>query len=145
MRTEERHTQLGEWHVQPEKVQYGLLMAAGDALRPGFPSLNHVTHRVRLEPRGVKVFQQASRNQNMMIYIGTHCPDSPYTKSLPSKGIQQLCHDMLGLIIAVGWPHCYGAKVMEISSRKERFVLLTDNCGYIRTHDYGCTFVFVAS
>jgi hypothetical protein len=56
----------------------------------------------------------------MIMYIGTHLSDSPYTKSLPQITITSLCTEMLGLIIAVGWPHCYGAKVIEISSRKER-------------------------
>ena len=95
-------------------------MPVGEALRPGFPSLNHVTHKALLEQRSVKVFSQASRNHNMIMYIGTHLSDSPYTKSLPQITITSLCTEMLGLIIAVGWPHCYGAKVIEISSRKER-------------------------
>lgn len=113
-------TQLGCWHVPDHDVRYGLLVPAGEALRPGFPSLHHVTHRAKLEQRSVKVFQQASRGANMIMYIGTHVPDSPYSQSLPNKIITDLCQDMLGLIIAVGWPHCYGAKVIEISSRKER-------------------------
>jgi len=50
------HTQLNCWHVEPEEVRYGLIVEkAGDALRPGFPSLNHVTHRASLEQRGIKV------------------------------------------------------------------------------------------
>ena len=54
------------------------------------------------------------------MYIGTNIPNSPYVNYLESSSITSLCQEMLGKVVAVGWPHCYGAKVVEISSRKER-------------------------
>ena len=116
-------------------MRYGLLLPCGEALRPGFPSLNHVTHLARLEPRGVKVFQQASRGHSLIMYIGTNCPNSPYMQKIENAKITDLCQEMLGLMIAVGWPHCYGAKVVEISSRSERayFKQLTDKPEFLKT------------
>ena len=110
-----------EWHIAPEEVRFGLIIEnVSECLRPGFPSLNHVTHICKRETRGVKVFQQASRSQNFIMYIGTNIPNSPYVNYLESSSITSLCQEMLGKVVAVGWPHCYGAKVVEISSRKER-------------------------
>ena len=110
-----------EWHIPPSEVRFGLIIEnVSECLRPGFPSLNHVTHVCKRETRGVKVFQQASRSQNFIMYIGTNIPNSPYVNYLETSSITTLCQEMLGKVVAVGWPHCYGAKVVEISSRKER-------------------------
>ena len=120
VKTEQVDTHKNAWHVPAANVRYGLILPCGEALRPGFPSLNHVTHLARLEPRGIKVFQQASRGHSLIMYIGTHCTNSPYMQKNANAKITDLCQEMLGLMIAVGWPHCYGAKVVEISSRSER-------------------------
>ena len=48
----------------------GLLPGAKlDILFPGFPSLKHVDHSARLEKRGVRVFQAASRDENMCLSV----------------------------------------------------------------------------
>ena len=86
-----------DWHVPADKVQFGLLHDTMELLRPGFPSLNHVTHKCLKEPRGVKIFQQGSRGQNFMLYIGTHIPNSPYMQLLPTLDIKNLCSSILGI------------------------------------------------
>ena len=48
----------------------GLLPGAKlDILFPGFPSLKHVDHSAHLERRGVRVFQAASRDENMCLSV----------------------------------------------------------------------------
>ena len=56
-------------------------------------------------------------------------------QKIENAKITDLCQEMLGLMIAVGWPHCYGAKVVEISSRSERayFKQLTDKPEFLKT------------
>ena len=40
-----------------------------DVYFPGFPTLMHITHSARLEKRGVRVFQAASRGDNFCLNI----------------------------------------------------------------------------
>ena len=40
-----------------------------DVYFPGFPSLKHIPHTGQLEKRGVRVFQLASRGENMCLVI----------------------------------------------------------------------------
>lgn len=115
----------GAWRVDLSEVKYGLLKPSMELLRPGFPTLFHVEHSARLDRRGVKVFSQASRGENTILYIGSHIADSEFAKNSP-KTIQELCKLYLGKVIAVGWPHCYGAKVVEVSSIKQRAYFRTD-------------------
>ena len=40
-----------------------------DVYFPGFPTLKHVDHDARLEKRGVRVFQAASRGENVILTL----------------------------------------------------------------------------
>ena len=40
-----------------------------DIFFPGFPTLKHVSHTAKLEKRGVRVFQAASRDDNMCLAV----------------------------------------------------------------------------
>merc|ERR1719362_292783 len=40
-----------------------------DVFFPGFPTLKHIPHKPRLKTDGVRVFEQASRGENMMLTI----------------------------------------------------------------------------
>ncbi|CAG5086426.1 Oidioi.mRNA.OKI2018_I69.PAR.g11207.t1.cds [Oikopleura dioica] len=112
-------THEGIWKLNLEAVRYGLLKPSMELLRPGFPTLFHIEHYAELERNGVKIFNMASRGENMMLYIGKHLPDSDWCKNIP-KTMQDMCKKWLGKNVAVGWPHCYSAKVVEVSSVKHR-------------------------
>jgi len=112
-------THEGIWKLDLEAVRYGLLRPSMELLRPGFPTLFHVEHKTELERNGVKIFSMASRGENMMLFIGKHLPDSNWCKNVP-KTMQEMCKIWLGKNVAVGWPHCYAAKVVEVSSAKHR-------------------------
>ena len=90
-----------DWAVAEDQVQFGLLHDTMELLRPGFPSLNHVTHNCLKEARGVKIFQQGSRGHNFVLYIGSHVPASPYMQSLPQMDIKTLCSSILGIASTV--------------------------------------------
>lgn len=40
-----------------------------DVYFPGFPSLKHIPHCAHLEKRGVRVFQAASRDENVILTV----------------------------------------------------------------------------
>ncbi|CAH0556696.1 unnamed protein product [Brassicogethes aeneus] len=79
---------------------------------PGFPTLKHLNYRGELKLNKIKVFDQPSRNENMVIKI---IPDEKYLgDSIPV--------DLLGTTIFVGWPHLVEAKVIAISNSKRKYV-----------------------
>ena len=95
-----------------------------ELLRPGFPSLNHVTHKCLKEARGVKIFQQGSRGHNFMLYIGSHIPNSPYMQNLETLSIQSLCSSILGKFSRFCRSQEYLQKLKNFSefSRNNRFL-----------------------
>ncbi len=41
-----------------------------DVFFPGFPTLAHIPHKAKLVAAGVKVFEQASRGENLILKYG---------------------------------------------------------------------------
>merc|ERR1719494_290989 len=40
-----------------------------DVFFPGFPTLKHIRHTAKLQKAGVRVFEQSSRRENMMLTL----------------------------------------------------------------------------
>lgn len=56
--------------IEPEQLVKGLCEGVKlDVFFPGFPSLKHIPHTGQLEKRGVRVFQSASRGENLCLTI----------------------------------------------------------------------------
>ena len=56
--------------IEPEQLVKGLCDGVKlDVYFPGFPSLKHIPHTGQLEKRGVRVFQSASRGENLCLSI----------------------------------------------------------------------------
>ena len=56
--------------IEPEQLVNGLCDGVKlDVYFPGFPSLKHIPHTGQLEKRGVRVFQSASRGENLCLSI----------------------------------------------------------------------------
>lgn len=56
--------------IEPEQLVKGLCEGVKlDVFFPGFPSLKHIPHTGQLEKRGVRVFQSASRGENLCLSI----------------------------------------------------------------------------
>ncbi|XP_057669654.1 5'-3' exoribonuclease 1 [Diorhabda carinulata] len=79
---------------------------------PGFPTMKHLHYRGELQKAHVKVFEQPSRNESMIIYI---VPDAKFTGDM-------IPVDLLGTNIFVGWPHLIEAKVVAISNYNIKFI-----------------------
>ncbi|KAJ8320860.1 hypothetical protein KUTeg_002447 [Tegillarca granosa] len=102
--------------VHPSMLRKGLLDTVKlDVFFPGFPTLKHIPHKAELKKEGVKVFQMASRNDNMMLHI-IHDDEEP--------DIDKVAKDILGRTIFVGWPHLYEAKVVCVYDESYRFSLI---------------------
>eukprot|EP00092_Neocalanus_flemingeri_P006262 GFUD01006736.1.p1 GENE.GFUD01006736.1~~GFUD01006736.1.p1 ORF type:complete len:1636 (+),score=540.21 GFUD01006736.1:158-5065(+) len=114
-----------EWEVPIHKLNKGLMAGVKlDVFFPGFPTLNHIRHTARLAKTGVRVFEQTSRGENMML-------------TLQEQGrpeVREVARALLGSEVWVGWPHLVEAKVVAVQSCKvyidkngERQVVGQDN------------------
>lgn len=110
---------------------------------PGFPTLQYISHtaslvksEVRLSldfhvdpilsslssriPLQVKVFQQVSRGENMILYI------TP--KQTPS--LENLASQLLGKSVYVNWPYLKEALVTGVANCNTKFTLIDPLVGY---------------
>lgn len=76
----------------------------------GFPTMKHLNYTSELRLQHVKVFDQPSRGDNMIIVIQ---PNDDADKPL-----DLVVKETMGKIVFVGWPHLMEAKVVRISDRE---------------------------
>lgn len=74
----------------------------------GFPTLQHIEHTASLQKAKVKVFEQPSRGENMILKI----------KSKAKPDLDKVASEILGKSIFVGWPNLTEALVVGISDDK---------------------------
>uniref|UniRef100_A0A8C7XWM3 5'-3' exoribonuclease 1 n=1 Tax=Oryzias sinensis TaxID=183150 RepID=A0A8C7XWM3_9TELE len=81
----------------------------------GFPTLQHIKHKVMFKKSGVVVFQQSSRGENMMLEI------------LPTQEGETICDNVaaqvLGKPVFVNWPHLEEARIVAVSDGETKFIL----------------------
>lgn len=80
--------------------------ALQDYYFPGFPTMRHLQHSAILKPGRIKVFEQPSRSESMIIKI-----DEP----LLDVDLSTLASMFMDKIVYVGWPHLREAKVIGVS------------------------------
>ena len=96
-----------ELDVPLHKLRKGLMAGAKlDVFFPGFPTLKHIRHTARLAKAGVRVFEQASRGENMMLGL--------VEQGRPE--VREVATALLGSEVWVGWPHLVEAKVIAVQS-----------------------------
>ncbi|OWR44090.1 5'-3' exoribonuclease 1 isoform 1 [Danaus plexippus plexippus] len=102
-----------ELDVPLHLLKRGMLPDADkDVLYPGFPTMRHLKYKTSIKKCKVKVFDQPSRNENMMLQIVPTATTDPALEELAAK--------ILGQVVWVGWPHLTRAKVLSISNEKIR-------------------------
>ncbi|GBP27597.1 5'-3' exoribonuclease 1 [Eumeta japonica] len=102
-----------ELDVPLKQLKSGMLPnARRDLLFPGFPTMRHLKYKTQLKKCKVKVFDQPSRNENMIIQLIKEKEDTP--------SIDEVAQNFLGKTIWVGWPHLTRAKVISVSNEKMR-------------------------
>nr|CAI5865767.1 unnamed protein product [Callosobruchus analis] len=99
--------------VPKEQIVKGLYPGVKlDVYYPGFPTMKHLKYKAELKKAKVKVFEQPSRNENMIITI---IPDEDLVGDY-------IPVDLLGSIVFVGWPHMIEAKVVAISNNRRKYI-----------------------
>ncbi|XP_071945753.1 5'-3' exoribonuclease 1-like [Antedon mediterranea] len=84
---------------------------------PGFPTLHHLEYTTKLKNEEVKVFQQISRGENVILTIQNRQTD---------QDLAQLAKDYLGMHVFAEWPHLKEVKVVEISDETFRYKLIEE-------------------
>jgi hypothetical protein len=100
--------------VEGKSYRVGLLEGAkvGIHALAGFPSLHTLPYRGHLEQAGVTVFQQASRNDTMVITL-QNLYDGQKTENIAKEKI--------GKKVFVGWPYLREGKVLAVSDNLFRY------------------------
>lgn len=110
---EQNHSQVEvvwreDWAVPRHKLRKGLM--AGVKLGtffPGFPTLQHLKHTARLSKASVRVFEQTSRGESMLLTL----------ENQGRPDIREVAQAMIGKEVWVGWPHLIEAKVTAVSNQ----------------------------
>lgn len=96
-----------ELQVAADKLVLGPCNAsARDVYFPGFPTMRHLKHSAKLMAQRVKVFEQPSRNESMIIHID---------EDRVELSIEELADKYLDKDVYIGWPHLREAKIVGVS------------------------------
>ncbi|XP_023037065.1 5'-3' exoribonuclease 1 [Drosophila willistoni] len=95
----------------PESVCVELPNKARHVFFPGFPTMKHLPFNFELRNDRVKVFEQVSRNQNMVLM--------PLKRTLEDT-LTAVAGQYLEQVVHIGWPHLIKAKVVRVATRDER-------------------------
>ena len=100
--------------IEGLSYRVGLLEGAkvGIHALAGFPSLHTLPYRGHLEHAGVSVFQQASKNETMVITL---------QNEWEGKKTEDIAREKIGKKIFVGWPYLWEGKVLAISDNMFRY------------------------
>ena len=97
-----------------EKLRKGLMDGVRlDVFFPGFPTLKHIAHKATVRSAGVRVFEQASRGENVILNVTE--------EGRPNA--RDVAAELIGKEIWVGWPHMVEAKVTGILDETTVFSL----------------------
>nr|CAD7397262.1 unnamed protein product [Timema poppensis] len=103
-----------EIYVDRSKLVKGLCPGVKlDVFFPGFPTLKHIPYTSSFRKAKVKVFQQPSRHDSLVLSITDQ----------GKKDVKAVAHELLGKSIFVGWPHLIEARVQAVSDREVRYFL----------------------
>lgn len=103
-----------EIQVPDDKLVLGPCKAsARDVYFPGFPTMRHLKHSAELRLGRVKVFEQPSRNESMIIHI---------VEIRPELSTEELADKYLDKNVYIGWPHLREAKVIGVSDETVKIV-----------------------
>ncbi|XP_016995150.3 5'-3' exoribonuclease 1 [Drosophila takahashii] len=109
-------TEVAKWSREialnlPHSVCVELPNAARHVFFPGFPTMQHLPFDFELRHDRVKVFEQVSRNQNMVL--------KPRRRQLEDT-LEAVAGQYLEQVVHIGWPHLIKAKVVRVATRDRR-------------------------
>ncbi|KAH8294459.1 hypothetical protein KR018_007499, partial [Drosophila ironensis] len=109
-------TEIAKWSYEIAlNLAYTVCVELPNAARhvffPGFPTMQHLPFDFELRHDRVKVFEQVSRNQNMVLLP---------RKSQLEDTLEAVAGKFLEQIVYIGWPHLTKAKVIQVATRNQK-------------------------
>ncbi|XP_066143460.1 5'-3' exoribonuclease 1 isoform X1 [Euwallacea fornicatus] len=111
--------------VPKEKLFKGLYPGVAlDVYFPGFPTMKHLKYKPELKKARVKVFEQASRSENMILHIIEDDKEQDTEKS------DVIPWELVGANVFVAWPHLVEARIVSIQNKNIRYVSMGESNQY---------------
>ncbi|KAL1513316.1 hypothetical protein ABEB36_002738 [Hypothenemus hampei] len=99
--------------VPKEKLIKGAYPGACfDVYYPGFPTMKHLKFKAEVKKAKVKVFEQPSRSENMVLQIIQE----------KERAIDDVPVELIGANVFVGWPHLIEGRVTAISNNVIKYI-----------------------
>ncbi|XP_022099990.1 5'-3' exoribonuclease 1-like [Acanthaster planci] len=103
------------FHLDPSMLQRGLRPGVKTGVYfPGFPTLHHLKFRTKLSKEEIKVFQQNSRGESIILTIKTENADVT---------AEDVISEVFGKSCFAEWPHLKEVKVVAVADDTTRFEL----------------------
>lgn len=111
--------EMNQFRIPRNRIVHGLLPGVKlDVVFPGFPTLKRIPHIAELLFADIKLFQQPSKNQSMILKIGNR-PEL-------EKDIMEIASDLIGKEVHVNWPMLQAALVQELWTAHEKYSKAAD-------------------
>ncbi|EJW83739.1 hypothetical protein WUBG_05350 [Wuchereria bancrofti] len=111
--------EMNQFRISRNRIVHGLLPGVKlDVVFPGFPTMKHIPHIAELLFADIKVFQQPSKKQSMILKIGNR-PEL-------EKDIKEIASDLVGKEVHVNWPMLQRALVQELWTAHEKYSKTVD-------------------
>ncbi|CAG9538790.1 unnamed protein product [Cercopithifilaria johnstoni] len=112
--------EMNQFRIPRNQIVHGLLPDVKlDVVFPGFPTMRHIPHIAELQFAGIRVFQQPSKKQSMILKI-TNRPEL-------DKDMLEIAFDLVGKEVHVNWPVLQKALVQELWTADKKYSKTTDN------------------
>ncbi|EFO19268.2 hypothetical protein LOAG_09226 [Loa loa] len=110
---------MNQFRISRNQIVHGLLPGVKlGVIFPGFPTLKHIPHIAELHFADIRVFQQPSKKQSMILRI-TKRPEL-------EKDMMAIAFDLVGTEVHVNWPVLQKAWVQEIWTDHEKYIKTSD-------------------
>uniref|UniRef100_A0A915PML3 5'-3' exoribonuclease 1 n=1 Tax=Setaria digitata TaxID=48799 RepID=A0A915PML3_9BILA len=106
--------EMNQFRLPRSHIIHGLLPGVKlDVVFPGFPTMKHIPHIAELHFADIKVFQQPSKKQSMILKI----VDRPEF----GKDMLEIAFDLVGAEVHVNWPMLQKALVQELWTSNKKY------------------------
>jgi 5'-3' exoribonuclease 1 len=103
-------------HVALEKIVYGPSNRGPSSVYyPGFPTFKHLQYSARLQAKQVKVFDQPSRSDNMIIKL-LEAKDT-------DRQLKEIGAELFDQTVYTHWPHLAEGKVVEVFNIAQKLTI----------------------
>ncbi|VBB32324.1 unnamed protein product [Acanthocheilonema viteae] len=105
---------MNQFRIPHNQIVHGLLPKVKlDVVFPGFPTMKHIPHTAALHFADIRVFQQPSKKQSMILKISNR-PEL-------EKDMMDIAFDLIGEEVHVNWPILQKALVQELWTADKKY------------------------